>query len=196
MKPFRFLVLTIVCAFLNACSNSNETGAKSVVSTPCISQLPNGYSLLADEKIIDLSDLDGDGKGEAFAFCMMEGKMEGFAMHFSKSNRMVYSEFEEFSGWGESISRKAKRLDNKIIVVGDGLFINDSIVLSFDEVSQEVFFESMKFSYYTRDHELSKEGNIYFENGSYFHSANGVKSSKPLPRLKMDQSAEFLSIAD
>ena len=192
---FNVLLLASMAWIGSGCSqsNSNESNAPKEV-TPTIEKLPAEYQLMEAEKIVDLGDLDGDFKGDAFAFCTKKDLQAGFVVYLSKSDKYVYSEFEELDGWGESMTRKVTRQNNSIFIEGMGLFVNDKVEIKYESSSNELYFEKFEYEYSTRDHEVYSEGVFYLSSGQYVGTKDGKELSVHPSRIKIEDSKLLLDM--
>jgi|694.fasta_scaffold17297_11 hypothetical protein len=157
-------------------------------------KLPAGYKLLEGETIISIGDLDLDGMADAVAFCKKEGLQAGFVVYLSKSNQYVYSEFEDFNGEGEPMTRKASLTEKSIKIECLGLYAYDKLAIGYDAVKNELYFQRFEFEYSMNNHEVWHKGLIYLSNGKYVGNKNGKSITTHPTRISISRSKEFLDL--
>jgi hypothetical protein len=192
MNKINFYTVAIMSIFVAACSQTNPSESKTV--TPTIDKLPAEYVIFEGEKIFDMGDIDGDFKGDAVAFCTKADLRGGFVVYLSKNNQYTYSEFEEFDGWGESMSRKATFQNNAIVMECQGLFVYDKLEVKYDAAANELYFERFECEYSTRDHEVYSTSVCYLSSGQYVGTKEGVELSAHPSRIKIEKSDELFDL--
>jgi len=192
MIKINFCTIAVMSIFVAACAQANPSESKTV--TPTIDKLPAEFVLFEGEKIIDVGDLDGDFKGDAFAFCTKKDLPAGFLVYLSKSDKYTYSEFEELDGWGEPMSRKVTHQNNSIFIEAMGLYVFDKVEIKYDSSTNELYFEKFEYEYSTRDHEVYNEGVFYFSSGQYVGTKDGKELSVHPSRIKIEDSKLLLDM--
>ena len=194
---FSQVVIALSIALFVAIPNSvvasvqnNLTKVNSLVPD----KLPAGYKLLEGETIISIGDLDLDGMADAVAFCKKEGLQAGFVVYLSKSNQYVYSEFEEFSGWDEPMTRKAVLSEKSINIECKGMYVSDKLTISYDAEKNELYFQKFEFLYVTRDQEVENKGVVYLSNGKYEGNKKGKTINTHPTRITISRSKELLDL--
>jgi len=168
----------------------NLTQVNSVIPD----KLPSEYALLEGEKIISIGDLDLDGTADAVAFCKKQGLQEGFVVYLSKSNLYTYSEFEDFNGEGEPMTRKASLTEKSIKIECLGLYASDKLTIGYDAVKNELYIQRFEFEYSMNNHEVWHKGLIYLSNGKYVGNKNGKSITTHPTRIPISRSKEFLDL--
>jgi hypothetical protein len=192
MIKINFCTIAVMSIFVAACSQTNPSESKTV--TPTIDKLPAEFVLFEGEKIIDVGDLDGDFKGDAFAFCTKKDLPAGFLVYLSKSDKYTYSEFEELDGWGEPMTRKVTHQNNSIFIEAMGLYVFDKVEIKYDSSTKELYFEKFEYEYSTRDHEVYNEGVFYLSSGQYVGNKDGKELSVHPSRIKIEDSKSLLGM--